>query len=321
VSVTSSNWSLFALSGNLTAGTHELAFVFDNDAYAPPEDRNLYLDLVRYGPEASAGSVRALTRPGVLVEVPCGRGLILLDEVNWENPGQHLAKAERLASSLLTRFGAAMQSPRSLTLEAEQMTPVEVAAGATNNGVVWLYSSGRLQTRVRFTETGLYHFEITGQGTPAQGVFPKAELRIDGVARGSVEVASATPATFTLSTSIAAGTHTVALAFTNDLYALPEDRNLGLDRLSIRPEPRPEILDLQLPADHAQATLAWTATPGRSYDIESRADFASGAWSTLGSAAAVGTVATWIDDGTVAGSPPGSANRPQGCYRIRTRLP
>jgi hypothetical protein len=214
-----------------------------------------------------------------------------------------------------------VQSPPALTLEAERMTPVGVAAGATNAGVVWLYSSGRLQTPVGFTDTATYRFEITGEGTPAQGVFPKVELRIDGVARGTIEVASSNLVTFTLTTNVTAGTHTVALAFINDLYLPPEDRNLGLDRLVIRPEPRPEILDLHFSPDHTRATLAWSASPGRSYDVEERAGFDAGPWSNLGRTNAVGTVATWIDDGTAAGSPPGSLNRPQGCYRVRLQVP
>jgi hypothetical protein len=113
----------------------------------------------------------------------------------------------------------------------------------------------------------------------------------------------------------------VALAFINDLYALPEDRNLGLDRLVIRPEPRPEILEARFSSNHTQLELAWTVSPGRSYDVESRASVSTGAWTPLGTNQAVGTVTSWADDGAVLGSPPGSAARPQSYYRIRTRLP
>jgi len=321
VSVNSTTWRQFALSASLAAGTHELALAFDNDAYAPPEDRNLYLDEVRYGPDTSPNGVHALTRPGVLAETDLGRGRILLDEVNWEAPGQHAAKAERLLSALLTERGATLQSPVQLRLEAEEMTPVRVSAIATNDGIVWLYSAGWLQRSVRFNEAGTYHFEITGLGVPAQGVYPRVELRIDDAVRGTVDITSPTLATFTLVTNVTAGTHTVALAFVNDFYAPPEDRNLGLDWLVIRPEPRPEILNARFSSNPTQLELAWTASPGRSYDVESRADLSTGAWTPLGTNQAAGTVAIWTDNGSVSGSPPGGAARPQGHYRIRTRLP
>jgi len=301
VSVTSSTWSLFP--------------------YAPPEDRNLLLDLVRFGPDTTTSRARILTRPGVLAEMAFGNGLIILDEVNWENPGKHGVKAERLLSSLLTSHGAAVQSAIGLSLEAEEMTPVGVNAGATNNGVVWLYSSGRLQTQVRFTDAGNYRFEITGQGTPALGVYPVVELRIDGIARGTVEIATGSPTSFSLSTNITAGTHTVALAFINDLYAPPDDRNLGLDRLIIQPVQRPEILDLRFSTNRTTAALAWSASPGSVYDIESRPGIASGSWSTLGSTNAAGTVTSWIDDGTAAGAPPASPARPQAFYRVNSLQP
>jgi hypothetical protein len=201
------------------------------------------------------------------------------------------------------------------------MTPVGNPASGTNNGVVWLYSEGRLQRSVRFNDTGTYQFEITGQGTPAQGVYPLVELRIDGAARGRTNVNTSSLATFTLRANVPAGARTVALAFINDLYAPPDDRNLGLDRLVIRPEPRPEILSARVAANPARLDLAWAASPGRSYDVEARADVSTGAWTALGTNAAVGTVTTWSDDGWVAGAPPVSVTRPQSYYRIRTRLP
>jgi hypothetical protein len=321
VNVNSSSWRQFTLSASLTAGTHELALVFDNDAYNPPEDRNLYLDRVDYGLDTSVTGVRTLTRPGVLAEATLGRGRLLLDEVNWEAPGQHVAKAERLLSALFTERGARIHLPAQLALEAEEMTPVGNPASGTNNGVVWLYSQGSLQRSVRFNDTGAYQFEITGQGTPAQGVYPLVELRIDGANRGRASVNSSTPVTLTLTTNVTAGLHTVALAFINDLHAPPDDRNLGLDRLVIRPEPRPEIVSAGVASNPTQFDLAWTASPGRSYNVESRADVSTNAWTVLGTNAAVGTVTTWADDGSVAGAPPVSATRPQSYYRIRTRLP
>lgn len=320
ISVSSSGWQTFTLAATLTAGKHELALVFDNDAYAPPEDRNVCLDQVRYGLDPAPNVPEFLTKPGAVVQATRGRGTVVFDEIAWENAGLNSARAGRYLCSSLTDLGALQRLPGALHLEAESMAPVGVAAGATNNGIVWLYSSGRLQSSVRFTDTGTYYFDLAGYGTPAQGVYPRAELRIDGVARGSVELAAAQPQTFSLSTAVSAGVHTVAVAFINDLYVPPEDRNLALDYLEIRPPARPEILDLRVLPTSGGVQLVWLAQLGRTYDVQYSPSMES-PWQTIATLTADATAVSWIDDGSVVGQPPASAQRPASFYRILLQVP
>ena len=320
VTVTSSNFQLFTLSATLTTGTHEVALVFDNDAYAPPEDRNLNLDQVRYGLDPSTNPANFLTKPGAVVEKRFGNGSVLFDEIAWENPGAQTTRAERYLSSLLTDQGALLRLPGALRLEAENMRVVGVAAGATNNGIVWLYSSGRLESTVRFTETGTYVFDLSGYGTPAQGIYPRAELRVDGIARGAVDLAATQPRTFTIVTNISAGVHTVAVAFINDFYAPPEDRNLALDYLDIQPQPRPQLLDLYIPSGFSSCTVVWISQPGQLYDVEYVTSLSS-PWQVIDTILAQGTAASWTDDGSLIGQPPFTGNRPATFYRVRQRGP
>lgn len=322
VGVSSASYRLFTLGATLSAGSHELTLEFDNDAWNPPnEDRNLYLDFVRYGRATAADGAEWLTRPGVLARIESGEGTILLDEIQWENPGKHLTKAERLLSSLLTSFDIAMLPSRGLRLEAESMTPMGFGAGssATNQGLFWYYAAGRLESRVRFNATGRYSFDVTALGTPAAGGWPRIELRINGSLRGTIEVNNANLSTYRLQLNVNAGTHTVAFAYVNDFYQPPEDRNVALDSIWIQPEPRPEILDATFQPEPAQLSLSWTSAAGQTNDLEFSPDLSASGWTTLTSVVSAGLIARWVDEGSASGTPPASAERPRGFYRLRTR--
>lgn len=109
----------YTLSSDLSAGTHQLAISFDNDAYNPPyEDRNLFLDKIRWGREPDSSAATLLARPGVVAQVRHGPGLVLPDEVAWETETKNLTKAGRFISRLLTDLGAAFRARPALTIEA-----------------------------------------------------------------------------------------------------------------------------------------------------------------------------------------------------------
>ena len=117
------------------------------------------------------------------------------------------------------------------TLEAESM-PTKTAGGAMTGG--WsLWSNGYIQQPVNFPRTAVYQFKITAKGTVAQGVWPNMQLRIDQVSKSNTTVGSGTWTVYTVSTTVTQGTHNVAIAYTNDLNAPPEDRNLLVDKITI----------------------------------------------------------------------------------------
>ena len=84
VTVPTNQLAFYALSANLTAGTHQLAVSFDNDAYAPPEDRNLFLAQILWGRDDDNSPASLLTQPGAVAQVRRGKGLVLLDEISWD---------------------------------------------------------------------------------------------------------------------------------------------------------------------------------------------------------------------------------------------
>ena len=317
VTVDSETWYLYTLTAELTAGEHELALAFTNDAWAPPEDRNLYMAEVRYGPDPSPESGLFLTKPGAIVRVNRGKGFILFDEITWEKEQKNLAKAHRIISSRLTDLGAVIRTPSGLRLEAEEMTPV---GGYTvvGNGIAWCCANGRLESSANFTSSGTYSFAVTAYGTPALGVWPQMELRIDGVKRDAVSVNTETPSEFLLSAKIAQGSHTVALAFVNDYYDPPEDRNLALDRVIMSQvrETSPRFLELVVDEQTRTATLVWEGEPAGTYRVEFLSDFAGETWRAAANVAGYERVMSWVDDGTSTGSLPGDNVVRQRYYRI-----
>ena len=50
---------------------------------------------------------------------------------------------------------------------------------------------------------------------------------------GTVTVDSSEWAVYTIKADVSSGTHEVAVAFTNDYYKSPEDRNLYVDKITL----------------------------------------------------------------------------------------
>ncbi len=319
--VTTNQLAFFTLSADLTPGTHQLAVAFDNDAYAPPEDRNLFLDEIRWGRDSDSSPARLLSRPGAVAEVRRGAGLILLDEIAWESEGRNATKAGRHASLLLGGLGASFRTDPALAVEAETMTNVNVAAYSVWGGMARLNSNGRIEAPVRFTASGYYIFEILASGTSAQGVLPQMAIVLNGVNRTNWFLTTTNLNRYFIRLLVNAGTYNLGLAFLNDFYAPPEDRNLALDRLTIRPEPRPRLLGLIPDLQHQTATLQWETGVGQTSEIQWTPDLASGTWLPTAPLLSLGNVLSWRDDGALTGAPPFGSAAPRRYYRVRQTSP
>ena len=250
VSVTSTQIAFYTVSADLTPGVHQLALSFDNDFYAAPEDRNLFLDEIRWGFDSDT-TTTPLASPGVVAQVRRGSGVVMLDEVMWESETKNATKAGRYAATLLTGLGAALRLPGATSLEAEAMTNVNINAYGVAGGIVYANSGGRIQNNVRFTTSGNYVFDLIAGGQPMSNIWPLVAFKLDGVTRTNLAVNTASLSHFTFVLPVTAGTHLVGLDFVNDGYAPPEDRNVFYDRLLIAPEtppPGPPLINLIQPA-------------------------------------------------------------------------
>ncbi len=319
VSVASGSWQTYSMMADVTAGWHELALVFDNDEYRPPEDRNLYLDQIRYGLDPNPGGVRLLTRPGCVASLARGAGGILLDEICWEDEEMNRVKAQRAASTILSDLGVGLRAPIRLRIEAESMRPVDMAALATNAGVVYCNSNGHLETRAVFTDTANYTFELLARGTPAAGLDPLVELRVDGVNRKTFAVAAGSFRTYAVELRIGRGAHKVAIAFVNDYYAPPEDRNVAIDRLTITPEAPPRMRRIGIEPEGGEVQIGWETPAAKASEVLVQGDSAGTAWQAVERLEAGASWRTWVDDGTQTGGLPGASGRRY--YRVRTAAP
>jgi hypothetical protein len=119
-----------------------------------------------------------------------------------------------------------------ITIEAEDM-PIKTTGGAKTDG--WnIWSNGYIADNVNFAAKGIYTFEVTARGSFAGEAWPIMQVRVDQTVVGTVTVDSASWTVFIIAADVAIGTHEVAFAFTNDYYNSPEDRNLYIDKVTIR---------------------------------------------------------------------------------------
>ena len=313
--------TFYTLSTDLTPGTHQLAVAFDNDAYAPPEDRNLFLDEIRWGRDSDTNAVALLSKPGAVAQVRRGNGLVILDEIAWETETQNAAKAGRYAGSLLTALGASLRLAAGLTLEAEAMRNVNVGAYSAYGGLAHLNSGGRIESTVSVTTAGTYLFEVLAGGTAAQGVLPQVALTVDGVNRTNWFLTTTSTIAYQFRISLTPGTHNLGLAFLNDYYAPPEDRNAWFDRVTIAPEVPPRIAGFYTDLPRHIATVQWEAIPGKSYEVQLSPSLQPPAWQILGTVAPLGNIAAWQDTGALSGAPPFSPSAPRRYYRVRQATP
>ena len=320
VTVPTNQLAFYSLSAYLTPGTHQLAVSFDNDAYSPPEDRNLFLAQILWGRDSDNSPTSLLTQPGAVAQVRRGNGLILLDEVCWETESQNATKAGRFACELLTGLGAAARLSPALGIQAVTMSNVNVSAYYVSGGIVWLGSNGRIETPVSFTTPGAYTFQVVAGGTAALGVLPQVAIVVDGVTRPNFFLTSTNMTPYTITLSITAGTHTIGLAFLNDYWAPPDDRNAAFSLLTITPPTVPRLTALDTDPLLHVATLQWEGIAGKTYEVQ----LASNLLSRFQAVAVVtnnDSVASWQDTGGAWGTPPLRPTSPQRYYRIRQTSP
>jgi hypothetical protein len=321
ITVPTNTLAYYTLSADLTVGTHQLAIYFDNDAYAPPEDRNLFLDEIRWGRDADNSPTTLLTRPGAVAQVRRGNGVVLLDEICWDTETQSTTKASRFGSTLLTALGGAFRQSPALGIEAESMTNVNVNAYSVYGGIAHLNSNGRIETSVRIATSGNYTFEVIAGGTPALGILPQVAITVDGILKTNWFLTTTAMTSYKFTLSLTAGIHAIGLAFLNDANPPGEDRNAYFDRLVITPQTAPLLALVDIDFAAHTTTLQWEATPGTTYEVQSAAGLESSFWQLLTNISSAGTVATWQDTGQISGVPPLTPAAPKRFYRLRQTSP
>jgi Glycosyl hydrolases family 2, TIM barrel domain/Ca-dependent carbohydrate-binding module xylan-binding/Glycosyl hydrolases family 2, sugar binding domain/Glycosyl hydrolases family 2 len=321
VTVPTNQLAYYTLSADLTPGTHQLAVSFDNDAYAPPEDRNLFLDQILWGRDADNDPSTLLTHPGAVAQDRRGNGLVVLDEIEWDTETQNATKAGRYISKLLTDLGAVFQQSPGVAIAAVTMTNINVSAYSTSGGIAHLNSNGRIETTINFTTAGNYTFTLVAGGNAAAGVMPQIGVTVDGSVRTNFFLTTTNLTTYTITLFLTAGMHAIGLAFLNDYYAPPEDRNAFFSQVTITPLPAFQIIDLNTDATEPSVTLRWETTPNTGYEVQFNPRLQPTNWQSLTTVTSSASITSWKDDGTLSGTPPLTPAAPQRFYRIHRTGP
>ncbi|AQT79984.1 hypothetical protein B1R94_12960 [Mycolicibacterium litorale] len=141
-------------------------------------------------------------------------------------------------SATTTTAGGAATGSTNVTLEAETMTLTPAKAGnvyndssASNRKALLLSTNSTASATLALpSATGLV---IRARGDQYSGA-PVMTVSIDGAVVSTTTVSSSAWADYTIPVSVAAGTHTITVAFTNDLrQSASKDRNLRLDKITV----------------------------------------------------------------------------------------
>lgn len=129
---------------------------------------------------------------------------------------------------------AAVDLSGSITLEADSMTWVGSGNHKAVDGGWALLGEGALTERVIF-KADKHDLEIVAKGTFAGGAWPNMEVKIGDVVVANFTVETGIWKSYYIEDlmGIAPGHHTVSIAFTNDFYEAPNDRNLYLQKVMI----------------------------------------------------------------------------------------
>jgi hypothetical protein len=246
--------------------------------------------------------------------------LIVLDEIAWDTESQNATKAGRFACEMLTSLGAALRLAPALGLPSVTMSNVNVTAYSVSGNIAWLNSGGRIETPVRFTTSGTYTFQVVAGGRAALGVLPQVGITLDGVTRTNFFLSTTNMTAYTITLSVTAGTHQIGLAFLNDYWNPPEDRNAAFGPLTITPSTAPRITSLRTDPLLHLATLQWEGTAGKSCEVQLASNLLTG-FQAVAVVSNTGPVATWQDAGGTWGPPPSGPASPQRYYRIRQTSP
>lgn len=239
--VSSEKPRLFVHLFSAKAGKRKLTIAFVNDAWRPPEDRNLWVDYFLLSPMKGEIVADILSSPPALVSVPVGKGRLILCSIRWDEAGGNARKAQRFFAALLTALGAKLRRPAELSvIEAELMKPQPNLQWFRKEADhIYMGTNGYVEGRVKIIKTGRYRIGVWAKGTALKGVYPIVALELDGEELGRVECRSDEWSVHFLTTKLPRGAYTLRLWFVNDSYdpISGEDRNLWVDKIEFELDP------------------------------------------------------------------------------------
>ena len=96
-----------------------------------------------------------------------------------------------------------------------------------------VYSNTYWSYKINFPESESVSVQITAKGSPVQGIYPLVTLTLDHEPATMLHIDSPDWKTFKATLPIPAGEHILTVAFVNDIFQYPEDRNLDIRSMGI----------------------------------------------------------------------------------------
>ena len=121
-----------------------------------------------------------------------------------------------------------------IVLEAEDMEPNEgIQSFTREKDHVRMNARGEIKGMVTFPRDGQAHFLVRVKGEAGGGAYPTVLIKLGGEEVASIDVESDDWHLLGWNAEVSKGPHEISLAYINDYYAPPEDRNLLVDKIII----------------------------------------------------------------------------------------
>ncbi len=124
--------------------------------------------------------------------------------------------------------------------EADAFSTRSVGGSCTSatasGGSCWnVWTNGSISTTTTSIGATTGRVVVSALGDPAAGVWPQMEIYVDGTKVATVTVGTDKWQSYSAAVTLASGTHTVQVTFTNDANVNGDDRNLLVDWATIEP--------------------------------------------------------------------------------------
>lgn len=162
-------------------------------------------------------------------------------------PTHHIHKLRCLLVALVASCTAVVAHAASLRIEAE-LFRVHLGGGA-KDGHWSFYKNGQAGECVEVSQSGRYHIIFWGHGSAVNGVGCQIAAIVDKKTVESLYIDDAPGREYRLDIDLAAGLHTIELAFVNNASLGAEDRNAHIDAMEIRsadPTARIALADVEV---------------------------------------------------------------------------
>jgi hypothetical protein len=176
---------------------------------------------------AETDAVTPLTDPGIISVFSYGKGQFLIDFLNWKSD---MRLSSRIGSALLSNLGIGIERS-GMMVQAESLDIVQVTLGEATDSWYAFYTNGYIGKKIHFPTSGRYTVRMYAYANVVQDRGAMVQVFVDKAVVHTMEITE--QRVYELDIVVSEGIHEIGIAFTNDFYEPPQDRNLYVDYVEI----------------------------------------------------------------------------------------